>query len=133
MGAPGRRHGAHEPPHFLRGAALARAALRRLGRLQGAPLLGERAGLGAPKRGRFEPFRGRFRAVSAPSQVQFAGLEVLCNLTLCSEVLEKFAEGQADTELQLLGAFCQQEREADGWLYYETYIWFIICLVYVIM
>ena len=42
--------------------------------------------------------------------MQFAGLEVLCNLTLCASVLERFAEGRAETELQLLGAFCRHER-----------------------
>ncbi|CAK9025938.1 unnamed protein product [Durusdinium trenchii] len=42
-------------------------------------------------------------------QVQCAGLEVLCNLTLSPEVLERFADGKAEVELQLLGAFCQSE------------------------
>lgn len=43
-------------------------------------------------------------------QVQCAGLEVMCNLTMSSEVLERFADGKASVELQLLGAFCQSEE-----------------------
>jgi len=43
-------------------------------------------------------------------QVQCAGLEVMCNLTMSPEVVERFAEGHASVELQLLGAFCQSEE-----------------------
>lgn len=43
-------------------------------------------------------------------QVQCAGLEVMCNLTMSPEVLERFADGKAAVELQLLGAFCQSEE-----------------------
>lgn len=43
-------------------------------------------------------------------QVQCAGLEVMCNLSMSPEVLERFVDGKASVELQLLGAFCQSEE-----------------------
>eukprot|EP00928_Gymnodinium_smaydae_P043899 TRINITY_DN29337_c0_g1_i1.p1 TRINITY_DN29337_c0_g1~~TRINITY_DN29337_c0_g1_i1.p1 ORF type:complete len:1026 (-),score=236.19 TRINITY_DN29337_c0_g1_i1:54-3062(-) len=41
--------------------------------------------------------------------LQRAGLEGMCNLTMAPEVVERFADGKAGTDIQLLCAFCPSE------------------------
>jgi len=45
-------------------------------------------------------------------QVQRAGLEALCNLTMAPEVLERFAEGRGDLEIKVFAGFCHAEDHA---------------------
>ncbi|CAE7603182.1 TRMT2A [Symbiodinium sp. CCMP2592] len=44
-------------------------------------------------------------------EVQRAGLEAMCNLTMAEEVAERFALGKAENELKIFGAFCTSEIE----------------------
>lgn len=48
---------------------------------------------------------------SENEEVQRAGLEAMCNLTMAEEVAERFALGKAENELKIFGAFCASEIE----------------------
>ena len=48
---------------------------------------------------------------SEHDEVQRAGLEALCNMTMAEEVAERFALGRAENELNIFGAFCTSELE----------------------
>merc|ERR1712176_425968 len=46
---------------------------------------------------------------SENEQVQRAGIEAMCNLTMADEVLERFAEGKAELEIRVFVSFCHSE------------------------
>lgn len=44
--------------------------------------------------------------------VQRAGIEAMCNFTMASEILERFAEGKCELEIKIFCAFCLSEDQA---------------------
>lgn len=49
---------------------------------------------------------------SENTQVQRAGLEAMCNLTMADEILERFAEGKCGLELKIFSAFSLSDDRA---------------------